>query len=124
MRREHDRLHDAREEAKGPQLDDRPPELVRRREAADQVDVQLLQRRPDWIDPVEVVDDPEELDQVAVEALLDRERPGRAVENADAAEARVDAEVLVAGDDHDGGELLDPFDAARPAGEELVEPQV
>jgi len=64
------------------------------------------------------------LDFDFIEALLDRERAGRAVENADPAESRVDAEVLVAGDDHDGGELLDPLDAARPAGEELVEPQV
>ena len=93
-------------------------------QAADDVDVELFERRARRERAVEVVDHPRELEQRAVEALVEAERPGRAVEQADAAQPRVDAEVGVLRDDDHRGELLDALDAARTAREQLLEPQV
>ena len=65
MRRRHDRLDDERAEPERPRLDHRPAELEAS-EAADQVDVQLLERGARRVDAEEVTHHPHQLQQVEV----------------------------------------------------------
>ena len=123
--RRNDGRHDqALEQAQPPQLDHRPAEGPAGGQAADDVDVELFERRADRERVVEVVDHPGKLHQRAGEAFVEAERPRRAVEQTHAAQSRADAEIRVLGHDNDRGEFLDALDAAGTARQQLLEPQV